>query len=100
MVKHVVMFKFAENAEGRSGIENAKIAKQMLEDVDRYTTVQEVDVPKLVQARTHKKKRINKKWRKRYGVREVPWKKFYIDGNKIYCHPKMIEKIKADIYMR
>jgi hypothetical protein len=31
MVKHVVMFKFAENAEGRSGIENAKIAKQMLD---------------------------------------------------------------------
>lgn len=54
----------------------------------------------IVQARTHKKKRINKKWRKRYGVREVPWKKFYIEGNKIYCHPKMIEKIKAEIYIR
>lgn len=26
----------------------------------------------IVQARTHKKKRINKKWRKRYGVKEVP----------------------------
>ena len=44
-----------------------EIAKQMLEDVDRYTTVQEVDIPKLVQARTHKKKRINKKWLRRYG---------------------------------
>jgi cbb3-type cytochrome oxidase cytochrome c subunit len=54
----------------------------------------------LVQARTHKKKRINKKWRKRYGVKEVPWNKFYIEGSRIYCHPKMIETIKAEIYMR
>lgn len=51
----------------------------------------------IVQARTHKKKRINKKWRKRYGVKEVPWNKLYIADGKIYCHPKMIEKIKAEI---
>lgn len=50
-----------------------------------------------VQARTHKKKRINKKWRKRYGFREIPWKTFYIDGNRVYCHPKMIDKIKMEI---
>ena len=54
----------------------------------------------IVQARTHKKKRINKKWRKRYGVKEVPWNKFYIEGNKIYCHPKMYYKVLAEIDMR
>jgi hypothetical protein len=53
-----------------------------------------------VQARRHKKKRINKKWRKRYGMKEIPWNKFYIEGNKIYCHPKLVEKVKAEIYMR
>lgn len=53
-----------------------------------------------VQIRTHKKKRINKKWRKRYGVKEVPWNKFIVADHKIYCHPKMIEKIKAEIYMK
>lgn len=53
----------------------------------------------IVQARTHKKKRINKKWRKRYGVKEVPWNKFVIVGNKIYCHPTMIEKLKMEILM-
>ena len=53
-----------------------------------------------VQARTHKKKRINKKWRKRYGFKEIPWNKFYIVDNKIYCHPNMIEKIKAEIYIK
>ena len=31
MIKHIVMFKFAEEKEGRSGRENAAIAKGMLE---------------------------------------------------------------------
>lgn len=31
MVKHIVMFRFAENAEGRTKAENLEIAKQMLE---------------------------------------------------------------------
>lgn len=55
-----------------------------------------------VQARKHKKKRINKKWRKRYGMRDVPWKIFYIDkvNRSIYCHLKMVEKIKAEIGIR
>lgn len=53
-----------------------------------------------VQARKHKKKRINKKWRKRYGMKEIPWNKFYVEGNRIYCHPKWVEKLKAEIYMR
>lgn len=48
----------------------------------------------VVQARTHKNKRINKKWRKRYGTKEVPWNKVYINGKDIYCHPSMIEKMK------
>lgn len=38
-------------------------------------------VGKMVQARTHKKKRINKKWRKRFGFKSVP------DGDKIYVIP-------------
>ena len=73
---------------------------------DSYSSIfgyQIIEVPymmNIVQARTHKKKRINKKWRKRYGVKEVPWNKFYIEGNRIYCHPKIAEKVKAEIYMR
>ena len=31
MVRHIVMFKFLPEAEGRSALENAKIAKDMLE---------------------------------------------------------------------
>ena len=47
----------------------------------------------LVQARKHKKKRINKKWLKRYGMRAVPWKKFFLFDGKIYGHPTMIDKL-------
>lgn len=44
-----------------------------------------------VQARKHKKKRINKKWRKRYGMKEIPWNKLVITTrNNIYGHPKVI----------
>ena len=46
-----------------------------------------------VQARTHKKKRINKKWRKRYGMKEIPWKKFFVFEDKIYAHPVMIQRL-------
>jgi hypothetical protein len=75
----------------------------MSDMVGNFLGYQVIAVPymmDIVQARTHKKKRINKKWRKRYGVKEVPWNKFIIADNKIYCNPKMIEKISDEIYMR
>ena len=37
----------------------------------RYFTEGETQVPKLIQARTHKKWRINKKWKKRYGDKVI-----------------------------
>ena len=49
----------------------SEIAQEMLKDIERYAKVQEVDIPKLVQVRTHKKRRINKKWKKRYGMKVV-----------------------------
>lgn len=48
-----------------------EIAQEMLKDIERYAKVQETYIPKLVQARTHKKRRINKKWKKRYGMKVV-----------------------------
>lgn len=48
-----------------------EIAEMMLNEVDRYAVRKEVDVPKMVQARTHKKWRINKKWKKRFGMKMV-----------------------------
>ena len=48
-----------------------EIAQEMLKNVDRYAKVQEVEIPHVVQVRTHKKHRINKKWKKRYGSKVV-----------------------------
>ena len=67
---------------------------------DLLNGYQLVEVPYMcdkVQARTHKKKRINKKWRKRYGMREVPWKTCYVVDHKIYAHPKWIQKLIEEI---
>ena len=52
-----------------------EIATEMLKEVDRYAVNKVVDVPKMVQARTHKKWRVNKKWKKRYGMKMVYEKK-------------------------
>lgn len=52
-----------------------EIAEMMLKEVDRYAVSKEVDVPRMVQARTHKKHRVNKKWAKRYGMKVVYEKK-------------------------
>ena len=48
-----------------------EIATEMLKDVNRYATTKEVDIPEVVQVRTHKKHRVNKKWKKRYGMKVV-----------------------------
>ena len=48
-----------------------EIAQEMMKDINRYAKTEEVEVPQLVQARTHKKWRINKKWKKRYGMKVV-----------------------------
>ena len=52
-----------------------EIAQEMLKDVNKYVKTQEIEVPSVVQARAHKKYRINKKWKKRYGAKVVYKKK-------------------------
>ena len=71
-----------------------EIAQEMLKEVDRYAVVKEVEVPKLVQAKTHKKKRINRKWKNRYGMKIIYEKKtakvadITIDDVIEFCHEK------------
>ena len=52
-----------------------EISQEMLKDINRYATTKEVEVPEIVQVRTHKKRRINKKWKKRYGMKVIYHKK-------------------------
>lgn len=69
--------------------------------LDGYTIVEAPFMCDKVQARTHKKKRINKKWRKRYGMKEIPWTKLVITENKrIFGHPKMIARLKKEMALK
>jgi hypothetical protein len=54
---------------------------------------------KSVQARKHKKKRINKKWLKRYGYTFMidPNVYFLTEEKKYVCHPKILAIIEATI---
>jgi hypothetical protein len=45
------------------------------------------------QNKTHKSKRINKKWRKKYGFVDIPDKQVYMMQGKIFGHPITIDKI-------
>jgi hypothetical protein len=52
------------------------------------------------QTRTHKKRRINKKWRKRYGFTSIYWESdtcylSNIGGRQtLICHPNVVKLIK------
>ena len=59
-----------------------------------YRLIETTAITKTVQARTHKNKRINKKWRKRYGYREAPdYEKVVVTGDCIFAQPKTLAKI-------
>ena len=52
------------------------------------------------QVRKHHKKRINKKWRKRYGVKEInslQYGQVIITSNAVYMTKKTFEDLKAGI---
>lgn len=66
-----------------------------------YRLIETNVLTKKVQARTHKKKRINKKWMKRYGFKEVPdYGRVVVANGCILAHPKTIEKIKDAVDKR
>ena len=59
-----------------------------------YPVVITENMVEAVQARKHKKKRINKKWLKRYGKKYVPSDKIIVVDRMIYVHPKTFAKLK------
>ena len=55
-------------------------------------------ITKTVRARKHKKRRIDKKWLKRYGHKEVPDDNtVYRMGNTLYMTQKAYDRIKRTI---
>ena len=62
--------------------------------IDGYPIIQSEYCCERVQARKHKKKRINKKWAKRYGCRFVPSKDIIVANGYIFVHPKTFAKLR------
>lgn len=55
-------------------------------------------ITKKVRRRTHKKKRIDKKWLKRYGYKEVQdHSKIYQSGNYLFMSQKNYDRLKAEL---
>lgn len=64
------------------------------EYLNGYRLIASDAVKKRIQRRTHRKKRVNKKWLKKYGYMYVPDDEhIYIMGDCIVGTPKTIEKI-------
>ena len=52
----------------------------------------------LAQNRTHKRRRINKKWRKRYGFTAIPDPNVYVMfGDTIVGHPQTLNKLRGEV---
>ena len=53
---------------------------------------------KKTQKKTHRKKRINKKWLKRYGMHDVPDDgHVLVCGDRIYMTPRTAKRIKKEL---
>jgi hypothetical protein len=50
-----------------------------------------------VQRRRHRKKRIDKKWRKRYGVRHETRHRLLLIGGQAYAHPDQWKRMVAQM---
>ena len=53
-------------------------------------------VEKYVQKRKHHKRRINKKWAKKYGSKPVYDMNYYFLDNKVYMSPKAFEALNIE----
>lgn len=63
-----------------------------------YNLIGTTALTKSVPRRTHRKRRINKKWLKRYGYKSVPDdSRAVIFENNIFVTPKMCERLIAEI---
>jgi hypothetical protein len=65
--------------------------------IDGYPVIQSEACCEIVQARKHKKKRINKKWAKRYGSRFVPYNGIIVANGRIIVHPKTFDKLRQQL---
>lgn len=66
----------------------------MFNNLFGYKIISDIHMVDMVRVRTHKKKRIDKKWLKRYGWKSVPKKDVLImNGNTIVAHPSIVSQL-------
>jgi hypothetical protein len=79
------MMEINRDIEFSFTVEDANINEDLLKKL-MFPEKFDIEYPKIVQARKHRKKRINKKWLKKYGYKQVKvrskgWKiRTYDDG--------------------
>ena len=64
-----------------------------------YEFIADESMIDVIPNKSHKKKRISKKWNKKYGITAVPSQEKRIMGDKIFAHPKLIEELKQRIFV-
>ena len=78
--------EFSAEAQVDTGLLEKLVEVDLANNNDSTGYTLQYRTTRLEQIRRHKKKRINKKWAKRYGYREVPY--FYIFKN-AYIEPRL-----------
>lgn len=78
-----------------------KLSEMLINKTPTVKLMSSVVVVDKTQRRKNRKKRINKKWLKKYGYKDIPSNKVYVVEPSEYCrerimivHPKYYEKIK------
>ena len=70
----------------------------MIDYLTGFRLIETNVITKEVQARKHQKKRVNKKWLKRYGLKTMPdYEKIIVANDCILAQPKTIEWIKNSV---
>ena len=70
-------------------------------EFDGFKLIETDVITKEVQVRKHKKKRINKKWAKRYGFKKIPdYERIVVANGCIFAQPRVIERIISEVNSR
>ena len=90
---HDPTYEFTFNAD--KPIDTKEFYRILGIDIANMPDAYDIQFIKFVQARKHKKRRINKKWLKRYGYKEIQNKnKTYMIDGKLYMTQRCYNKMK------
>ncbi|WP_217562749.1 hypothetical protein [Paenibacillus sp. GbtcB18] len=62
-----------------------------------YRIIENENMVERKQIRTHRKRRINKKWAKRYGFNVIPKKGIFVMGSTLIMHPTVAQIVRQQV---